>query len=301
MAGVRTASVQVVATATIAAFVGAGGLGRFIIDGRAIFDNTEIFAGACSSPCSPWPLRSRWGSPNVRSRHGGCAPSWSQRERPRWRQHPSPTERSACDHETGTGAPGHRCRRPAAGNSVWKRQLEQQREQRGIVLRCWGRRSNVHVRAARRWRPASPRVRSRRATSTSACCSRVTARSPRTAGSRSTMTRSCSRSTTSFPPSTRPRPRQQVTAVLDAVNKKLTKEEVQKAVASVSIDGENPEDVAAEVPDRQQPAAVRHDGHRDVRRRQCQLRRVRVRRAALRASPAEGRRDRVVQDGLRRP
>jgi len=46
MAGVRTASVQVVATATIAAFVGAGGLGRYIIDGRAIFDNTEIFAGA---------------------------------------------------------------------------------------------------------------------------------------------------------------------------------------------------------------------------------------------------------------
>jgi osmoprotectant transport system permease protein len=46
MAGVRTASVQVVATATIAAFVGAGGLGRYIIDGRAIFDNTQIFAGA---------------------------------------------------------------------------------------------------------------------------------------------------------------------------------------------------------------------------------------------------------------
>jgi len=36
----------------------------------------------------------------------------------------------------------------------------------------------------------------------------------------------------------------EVTAVLDAVNKKLTKEEVQKAVAAVSIDGENPEDVA---------------------------------------------------------
>jgi osmoprotectant transport system substrate-binding protein len=35
-----------------------------------------------------------------------------------------------------------------------------------------------------------------------------------------------------------------VVAVLDAVNKKLTKEEVQKAVASVSIDGQNPEDVA---------------------------------------------------------
>jgi len=36
----------------------------------------------------------------------------------------------------------------------------------------------------------------------------------------------------------------QVTAVLDAVDKKLTKEEVQKSVASVSIDGQNPEDVA---------------------------------------------------------
>ncbi len=46
MAGLRTASLQVVATATIAAFVGAGGLGRYIIDGRAVFDNTEIFAGA---------------------------------------------------------------------------------------------------------------------------------------------------------------------------------------------------------------------------------------------------------------
>jgi osmoprotectant transport system permease protein len=46
MAGVRTAAVQVVATATIAAFVGAGGLGRFIIDGRATGDQAEIFAGA---------------------------------------------------------------------------------------------------------------------------------------------------------------------------------------------------------------------------------------------------------------
>jgi len=46
MAGVRTSAVQVVATATIAAFVGADGLGRFIIDGRAINDQAEIFAGA---------------------------------------------------------------------------------------------------------------------------------------------------------------------------------------------------------------------------------------------------------------
>lgn len=46
MGGLRTASVQVVATATIAAFVGADGLGRFIIDGRAVNDQAEIFAGA---------------------------------------------------------------------------------------------------------------------------------------------------------------------------------------------------------------------------------------------------------------
>lgn len=46
MAGVRTAAVQVVATTTIAAFVGADGLGRFIIDGRAINDQAQIFAGA---------------------------------------------------------------------------------------------------------------------------------------------------------------------------------------------------------------------------------------------------------------
>jgi osmoprotectant transport system permease protein len=46
MAGVRTAAVQVVATATIAAFVGAGGLGRFIVDGYAVQDYVQVFAGA---------------------------------------------------------------------------------------------------------------------------------------------------------------------------------------------------------------------------------------------------------------
>jgi osmoprotectant transport system permease protein len=46
MAGVRTAAVQVVATATIAAFVGAGGLGRFIIDGNAVRDDVRIVGGA---------------------------------------------------------------------------------------------------------------------------------------------------------------------------------------------------------------------------------------------------------------
>ena len=46
MAGLRTASVQVVATATLAAVVGGGGLGRFILDGFATGNDPQIVAGA---------------------------------------------------------------------------------------------------------------------------------------------------------------------------------------------------------------------------------------------------------------
>lgn len=46
LAGVRSAAGQVVATATIAAYVGLGGLGRFIIDGYAVRDFGEIAGGA---------------------------------------------------------------------------------------------------------------------------------------------------------------------------------------------------------------------------------------------------------------
>lgn len=46
MAGLRTAAVQVVATATLAAVVGGGGLGRFILDGFATGDDPQIVAGA---------------------------------------------------------------------------------------------------------------------------------------------------------------------------------------------------------------------------------------------------------------
>jgi osmoprotectant transport system permease protein len=46
LTGVRTAAVQVVATATLAALIGWGGLGRFIIDGFATGDRVEIVAGA---------------------------------------------------------------------------------------------------------------------------------------------------------------------------------------------------------------------------------------------------------------
>jgi osmoprotectant transport system permease protein len=46
MAGVRTAGVQVVATATLAALVAWGGLGRYIVDGLAQLDYVQVFAGA---------------------------------------------------------------------------------------------------------------------------------------------------------------------------------------------------------------------------------------------------------------
>jgi osmoprotectant transport system permease protein len=44
--GLRTAALQVVSTATIAAFVGLGGLGRYIIDGQASQNFAELGAGA---------------------------------------------------------------------------------------------------------------------------------------------------------------------------------------------------------------------------------------------------------------
>ncbi len=46
VAGIRTSTVQVVATASLAALVGGGGLGRYVVDGFALQDNTLIVAGA---------------------------------------------------------------------------------------------------------------------------------------------------------------------------------------------------------------------------------------------------------------
>lgn len=46
LVGVRTAAVQIVATATLGAVVATDGLGRYIIDGLAQRRNDEIFAGA---------------------------------------------------------------------------------------------------------------------------------------------------------------------------------------------------------------------------------------------------------------
>lgn len=44
--GLRTAAIQVVATATVAAYPGLGGLGRYIIDGLAVRDYQQVVGGA---------------------------------------------------------------------------------------------------------------------------------------------------------------------------------------------------------------------------------------------------------------
>jgi osmoprotectant transport system permease protein len=44
--GLRTAAIQVVSTATVAAYVGLGGVGRFIIDGLARLEYDTVIAGA---------------------------------------------------------------------------------------------------------------------------------------------------------------------------------------------------------------------------------------------------------------
>jgi osmoprotectant transport system permease protein len=46
LSGLRSASLQVVATATVAAFVGGGGLGRLLISGQRTGNYPQMFAGA---------------------------------------------------------------------------------------------------------------------------------------------------------------------------------------------------------------------------------------------------------------
>jgi len=47
-AGIRTSAVQIIATATLAAFIGAGGYGDYIVDGISVFNYTELIVGAIS-------------------------------------------------------------------------------------------------------------------------------------------------------------------------------------------------------------------------------------------------------------
>jgi osmoprotectant transport system permease protein len=46
LSGIRTAAVEVVASATLASFIGGGGLGDYIIDGLSTNDPNEILGGA---------------------------------------------------------------------------------------------------------------------------------------------------------------------------------------------------------------------------------------------------------------
>jgi osmoprotectant transport system permease protein len=47
-AGIRTASVEVIASATLAAFIGGGGLGEYITAGLSTDDTTQLLIGAIS-------------------------------------------------------------------------------------------------------------------------------------------------------------------------------------------------------------------------------------------------------------
>lgn len=46
LGGVRNSALQLVATAAVAAYVGLGGLGRYVLDGLSVFDYGEVVAGA---------------------------------------------------------------------------------------------------------------------------------------------------------------------------------------------------------------------------------------------------------------
>jgi osmoprotectant transport system permease protein len=48
LAGIRTAAVEVVASATLASFIGGGGLGDLIVDGLATNDAAELLLGAAT-------------------------------------------------------------------------------------------------------------------------------------------------------------------------------------------------------------------------------------------------------------
>lgn len=58
-AGVKTAAVINVGTATVAAFIGAGGLGERIVAGLAVNDGATLLAGAV--PAAVLALAVQWG------------------------------------------------------------------------------------------------------------------------------------------------------------------------------------------------------------------------------------------------
>jgi osmoprotectant transport system permease protein len=74
LAGLRTSTTNVLATAALVALFGQGGLGRFIVDGQATSDEAQMFAGAvlvaglALAVDAALALAGRWSSPLARSR-----------------------------------------------------------------------------------------------------------------------------------------------------------------------------------------------------------------------------------------
>ena len=54
IAGIKTATVEVIASATLAAFIGAGGLGSFIVLGFSLYDNAILLVGAIPVALFAW-------------------------------------------------------------------------------------------------------------------------------------------------------------------------------------------------------------------------------------------------------
>ncbi|MEJ7616960.1 MAG: ABC transporter permease/substrate-binding protein [Pyrinomonadaceae bacterium] len=83
LAGVRVAAVICVGVATIAAAIGAGGLGVYIFRGLRMYDNTLILAGAV--PAALMALVADYGIGRLESRLGATARSSSKANKPRKR------------------------------------------------------------------------------------------------------------------------------------------------------------------------------------------------------------------------
>jgi osmoprotectant transport system permease protein len=84
LAGLRTATTNVVATAALAALFGQGGLGRYIVDGQATSDEARMFGGAVLVAALALLLdrliaaAATWRSPLERSQRGGTLPRVEQ-------------------------------------------------------------------------------------------------------------------------------------------------------------------------------------------------------------------------------
>ena len=79
LAGIRTSAVINVGTATIAAFVGAGGYGERIVAGLALNDNTALLAGALPAAALALIVQGLFEIVERRLRPGAPSPAWSAR------------------------------------------------------------------------------------------------------------------------------------------------------------------------------------------------------------------------------